>query len=318
MTCVVQARMRSSRLPGKVVADLDGRPMLAFMLNRLRPLAVHQLVVATSDLPTDDPVAEVATASGANVVRGSELDVLDRFRLTLEHFPSEAVVRLTADCPLVDPAVVAAVIERHRATDADYTSNTLLRDFPKGLDVEVMSASALRTAASEASDSDEREHVTPFLYRRPERFRLVALRGPLPCGNERWTVDTSEDLERIRRMVAGLRTHAAGWQDFLSVAPSSGGPGPTQVWLRPAVADDAPSVPTPHDDPGRRIWVCVRNDRPIGWVRVEVIDGKGQALLGPGDLGAETEAEVITALRRVLAQELQVQTLTFAGSGNAP
>src|SRR5438093_41742 len=185
--CVVQARMGSRRLPGKVVADLAGRPMLRFMLERLDGLGMP-VVVATSDLDRDDPVAEVATTAGASVVRGPEDDVLARFRLALEQHPVDHVVRLTADCPLSDPKIVQAVLELHEARHADYTCNVLPRTFPKGLDVEVARVDSLRIADREATDAREREHVMPFLYRRPSRFRLADLRG-LDVGMARIDVD---------------------------------------------------------------------------------------------------------------------------------
>src|SRR5205823_13375067 len=174
---VVQARMGSTRLPGKVLADLGGRPMLQFMLERLRRLPVSELVVATSTEPGDDAVAALGATLGVRVVRGPEHDVLARFEQALEAHPAEHVVRLTGDCPLADPEVIVATLELHHERHADYTSNVIPRTFPKGLDVEVARAEALRVAAAEAEDPAEREHVMPFLYRHPERFRLATLRG---------------------------------------------------------------------------------------------------------------------------------------------
>src|SRR4051812_28949414 len=184
--CVVQARTGSSRLPGKVLADLGGRPMLRFLLDRLGGLGHHRadVVVATSTEPRDDPIAEIARDAGRPVVRGSEHDVLDRFVAALDAFPARDVVRITADCPLTDAALIDAVVAHHRAMAADYTTNTLPRTFPKGLDVEVVNADALRSAHREATGPSEREHVMPFFYRRPERFRLANLRNDEPLGDE--------------------------------------------------------------------------------------------------------------------------------------
>jgi spore coat polysaccharide biosynthesis protein SpsF len=148
---VVQARTGSTRLPGKVLADLGGEPLLAFMLRRLRPIAVDRLVVATSDDRRDDAVAAVAERAGVAVVRGPEDDVLARFAIALDAHPADTVVRLTADCPLVDPDVVDEALALHRRSGAAYTSNTLIRTFPDGLDVEVVSADALTDAASHAT-----------------------------------------------------------------------------------------------------------------------------------------------------------------------
>lgn len=222
---VVQARMGSTRLPGKVLADLGGRPVLELMLDRLARAHVDHLVVATSDLPGDDPVADLATRVGVPVVRGSEADVLGRFLVALDRFPADDVVRLTADCPLIDPLVVDAAVGLHRRTGADYTSNSLERTFPDGLDVEVVRAAALRAAAAEATARDEREHVTPFLHRHPERFRLASLETDEWLGHERWTLDTPADLARLREIVAALRDPVqAGWHDVLAVAGVLDGP----------------------------------------------------------------------------------------------
>ena len=217
--CVLQARMGSTRLPGKVVAELAGRPALAFMLDRLAPLAVDQLVVATSTAAADARVEEVANEKGVAVVRGPEDDVLARFIVALDAYPAMHVVRLTGDCPLMDPALVATALEVHQRDAADYTSNTLVRTFPDGLDVEVVTAAALREANDEAVDAAEREHVTPFVYGRPERYRLANFESGDDLGAERWTLDTAADLDRLREIVAKLdHPVSASWQDLLAVA----------------------------------------------------------------------------------------------------
>ncbi len=222
---VVQARMGSTRLPGKVLADLGGRPVLQLMLERLRRAHLDHLVVATSDGAGDDPVAALAESMGLPVVRGSETDVLGRFLLAVDRFPADDVVRLTADCPLIDPVVVDSAIGLHRRTGADYTSNTLERTFPDGLDVEVVRAVALRQAAADAVDPGEREHVTPFLQHHPERFTFASLETVEQLAHERWTLDTPEDLDRLRAIVAKLDDPVgAGWHEVLAVAGVLDGP----------------------------------------------------------------------------------------------
>lgn len=301
VTCVIQARTGSTRLPGKVLMDLAGRPMLGFMLDRLADLAVDHLVVATSTLSRDDPIEAVARDAGVAVVRGCEADVLARFAAALDEFPATDVVRLTADCPLTDPAIVAAVLARHRATGAAYTSNVLPRTFPKGLDVEVITADVLNAAAAEAVDPTEREHVTPFVQRRPERFRLANVRAHLPLGREWWTVDTAADLERVRSVVARIGNPRASWTEILAAVGAVAGPGPGELWLRPADAADSErllawrndadavrwsATPLPvercdHDrwlqslldDAGRRIWIGEVDGVAVGQVRVDVRTG---------------------------------------------
>ncbi len=215
--CVVQARTGSTRLPGKVLQEIAGRPMLRFMLDRLESLQVDAHVVATSTLARDDAVADIAAAAGWSIVRGSEDDVLARFVGALDVHPAAHVVRLTADCPLSDPRLVEDVIARHLDCNADYTANVFPRTFPKGLDVEVVRTGVLRAAALEATDAGEREHVTPFVYRRPERFRLANLRHDAGLGDERWTVDTAEDLASVRALVARMGDERFSWEDAYKV-----------------------------------------------------------------------------------------------------
>jgi spore coat polysaccharide biosynthesis protein SpsF len=198
---ILQARMSSSRLPGKVLAPVLGQPMIARQVERLRRCRrLDRLVVATSDRPEDDELARACAGLGLEVHRGSLDDVLDRFHGALAAFgPAETVVRMTADCPLADPALIDRVIGAHLETGVDYTSNTpATRTFPHGLDVEVMRASVLETAWREARDPYEREHVTPFIYRHPERFRLGYVSDAPSLAHLRWTVDLPEDLAFVR------------------------------------------------------------------------------------------------------------------------
>lgn len=199
--------MSSTRLPGKVLAEVAGMPMLGRQVERLRRSArLDELVVATSDQASDDAVADYAARLDLSVVRGPLDDVLGRFGLALEAFPEAAVVvRMTADCPLTDWRVLDAVIEHRAATKADYASNTPpVRTYPHGLDIEVMTAAALRTALFEAADPYEREHVTPFLYRNPKRFRIESLSQTPSLADLRWTVDHPEDLDFVRHVYGAL------------------------------------------------------------------------------------------------------------------
>ena len=203
---VLQARMSSTRLPGKVMADVAGEPMLARQVERLRrSRRLDRLALATSDDPSDDALAALGERLGLDVVRGPLADVLARFLMALDRFPStEVLVRLTADCPLTDWRVLDATVDRHVETDADYTSNVAARTFPHGLDVEVARPQALRTAGSEATSAHDREHVMPFLYGRPERFKLASITRTPSLAHLRWTVDLPEDLEFVRHVYATL------------------------------------------------------------------------------------------------------------------
>lgn len=220
VVAVVQARMGSSRLPGKVLADVAGETMLVRVVTRLaRARWVDAVVVATSTLPADDAVAEEAARLGVAVFRGSEDDVLDRYLGAARREGADWVVRVTADCPLVDPELVDGLVARFAEAGPDYASNSLERTYPRGLDVEVFTRAALETAAAEATSTHERVHVTPFLYQHPERFRLLSVTAP---GGEdhshlRWTVDTAEDLELARRLYRRLGGDGFGWRDALAV-----------------------------------------------------------------------------------------------------
>lgn len=201
---VVQARMSSSRLPGKVLAPVLGRPLLAFELERAARARLDALVVATSDEAADDPVAALAEREGLRCFRGSLGDVLDRFYRAAAPMHPEHVVRLTADCPLIDPAVVDRVVRVHLEGGYDYTSNTLRRTFPHGEDTEVMRFPALERAWREATSAYDREHVTPYLYRNAERFRLGSVEAQEDRSQLRWTVDYAEDLEFVRAVYEAL------------------------------------------------------------------------------------------------------------------
>lgn len=191
---VLQARTSSSRLPGKVMMPLAGAPMLARQIERIaRARMLDGLVVATSDRADDDCVAELAATAGAGVFRGSLEDVLDRyFRAALAYRPSH-VVRLTGDCPLADWEVIDAAVSFMIQGGFDYASNTLEPTWPDGLDVEVVTYAALEAAWREAADTVEREHVMPFVTRRPDRFKLGSLRNQIDLSEMRWTVDEPAD-----------------------------------------------------------------------------------------------------------------------------
>jgi spore coat polysaccharide biosynthesis protein SpsF len=197
---ITQARMTSTRLPGKVLMTAGGRSMLAHHVLRLRRAGLP-VYVATTANATDDPIVAAATELGVEVHRGSEDDVLARFAGTIEEFGLDTVVRVTSDCPLIDGAVVARGVEAFEAAGDPglYLSNTLERSYPRGFDFEVFSAAALLDAHRHAHSPAEREHVTPYLYsgRHPTR----ALRRAGDASRYRVTLDTADDFELIRRLI---------------------------------------------------------------------------------------------------------------------
>ena len=201
---VLQGRMSSSRLPGKVLADVVGMPMIGRQVERLRrSKRLDALVLATSNQAADDPLADYCNSLGIGVIRGPLHDVLTRFTMVLDAFPQASLLtRLTADCPLTDWRVLDEVIGR--LDQADYVNNTAERTFPHGLDVEAMRAETLWIAAAEATDAYDREHVTPFIYRHPERFRIAGLTRTPSLAHLRWTVDYPQDLDFARHVYGAL------------------------------------------------------------------------------------------------------------------
>jgi spore coat polysaccharide biosynthesis protein SpsF len=202
---ILQARTSSTRLPGKVLADMVGAPMIVRQLERIRlARMIDDVMVATSVDASDDALASAVAASGVKVVRGSLEDVLDRFAVAARNAMPLHVVRLTGDCPLVDPDVLDAVVAHHLVSRADITSNAYEPTFPDGLDVEVMRADVLFAAAERATKKFEREHVTPFIYDPKQKFRVVHYRAPVDLSGLRWTVDEPEDLTFVREVYSAL------------------------------------------------------------------------------------------------------------------
>jgi spore coat polysaccharide biosynthesis protein SpsF len=196
LLAIVQARISSTRLPGKVLMPLLGEPMLLRQLERVsRASLLDGIVVATSTDTSDNAVQSVCAAAGYAVFRGSLDDVLDRFYRAAVENGAEDVVRLTADCPLTDPKVIDDVIRLHLDGGFDYTSNVMPPTFPDGLDIEVMRFGVLRDAWGEAHLPHEREHVTQFILQRPERFRLGCLLAERDLSGLRWTVDEPADYQ---------------------------------------------------------------------------------------------------------------------------
>lgn len=202
---ILQARMSSQRLPGKVLEPVLGEPLILRAIERISSAtALAGLVLATSTDPSDDRLAEAVEAAGVRVHRGSLNDVLSRFIEVVDRYRPETVVRLTGDNVLADPAVIDRVIATHHRAGADYTSNVLERTFPRGLDVEVIQANALYAVNDLVTDRDEREHVTLGIYHRPKRFSLHSVVQEQDNSDLRWTVDYAEDLAFARSVFEAL------------------------------------------------------------------------------------------------------------------
>lgn len=205
---IVQARMSSTRLPGKVLKPVLGRPLLSYQMERLfRSKRITSWVVATSTDQSDDPIAEFCSASRINIFRGSLSNVLERYYLCAKQYSAANVLRITGDCPLVDPAVIDEMTAQFITSydSYDYLSNSLVRSYPRGLDAEVFKFSALEMAYRNAkNDPYASEHVTPYIYDNPKIFKTGSYKNSTDLSAHRWTVDTAEDFELIQRIITAL------------------------------------------------------------------------------------------------------------------
>lgn len=211
VVAIVQAHMGSTRLPGKVLRDIGGQTMLAWVVRRSqRASLLNEVTVACSTLPDDDAIVEECSRLGVRCYRGSDGDVLDRFHGAALAFGADSVVRITSDCPLIEPEVVDKVIAVFLRSGADYASNTIDRSYPRGLDTEAFKKSCLDRAWSEAHEPHQRAHVTPYFYEMPELFKNVQVRGEVDISHLRWTVDTKEDYD----FVSAIYSHLSNQEDF--------------------------------------------------------------------------------------------------------
>jgi spore coat polysaccharide biosynthesis protein SpsF len=219
VVAIIQARMGSTRLPGKVLRDIAGDTMLARVVRRAQlARSLSAVVVATSVAPSDDAIVAECARLGVPVFRGHEQDVLDRYWQAACAHQADVVVRITADCPLVDPGVVDQVVAAFRDARPDYASNVLERTYPRGLDTEVMALATLEQTWREADRPYQRAHVTPYIYQNPDRFRLLSVRADADYSAYRWTVDTPEDLAFVQAVYARLRDKpAAPWTVVLTL-----------------------------------------------------------------------------------------------------
>jgi spore coat polysaccharide biosynthesis protein SpsF len=229
VVAIIQARMGSTRLPGKVVRDIGGRSMLARVVRRTqRTTQLHEVVVATTGETADDIIVAECRKLSVPCFRGEEQDVLDRYYQAAHAFQADAVVRITSDCPLIDPEVVDKVVLAFLSVQPDYASNTLVRTYPRGLDTEAMTLHALECAWQRASETYQRVHVTPYLYQHPDQFKLVSVTNDQDLSAFRWTVDTVEDLEFVRNVYGKLGDDGAfSWTSVLALLAR--GPQLTEV-----------------------------------------------------------------------------------------
>ena len=205
---ILQARVSSSRLPGKVIRPILGEPMLVRQIERiLRARLIDKLIVATSSQSEDDVIEHLCKKIGIECFRGSLNDVLDRFYQATRPYNPQHVVRLTGDCPLTDPDVIDRLISFHLGGDYDYSSNALEPTYPDGLDAEVMKLSSLEQAWREADNTACREHVTLFLYQHPQLFKIGVEKNLVNLSHLRWTVDELKDFELVEKIYQYFYSH---------------------------------------------------------------------------------------------------------------
>ena len=216
--CIIQARMGSSRLPGKALMKSDsGKPLLYYVINQLRYCSkVKNLVIATTTNQEDDEIEKFANNNSINVFRGKEKDVLDRYFQCAKKYSFSTIVRITADCPLIDPQIVDKVIEQFFSENYDFATNTLTRTFPIGTDVEVFSFSALNKAWENAQLPSEREHVTPYFHNK-ENFKIINVENDKNISNLRLTVDRIEDFELIKQILNNISINPIHLEDVLEL-----------------------------------------------------------------------------------------------------
>lgn len=207
IVAIIQARMTSTRLPGKIMKKVLDKTLLEYQLERVsRSRLIDEVVVATTVNKTDDVIVDLCENLNYSFYRGSEDNVLSRYYEAAKNTNADIIVRLTSDCPLLDPEVIDQVIELfiQKRSNFDYVSNTLIRSYPRGMDTEVFSMGTLYKAYINAKDISAKEHVTSYIYSNPKEFKLENLKCASDLSVHRWTVDTEEDFELIKRIIENL------------------------------------------------------------------------------------------------------------------
>ena len=217
--CIIQARMGSTRLPGKVMMKVDKtNTILSHVINQLKnSKKIDRLIIATTDLQEDDIIVNHAKILKTDLFRGNAVDVLDRYYQCAKKFSSEIIVRITADNPLIDPDIVDDVINQFLKNSFDYITNANPRTYPYGTEVEVFSFQALEEASNNAENPSEREHVTPYFHNNKEEFKISNIKLTENLSHLRWTVDRENDLKFVKKIISEIKNRPILMQDIIKL-----------------------------------------------------------------------------------------------------
>ena len=217
--CIIQARMGSKRLPGKVMMQVDKHnPSISYTLNQIKFCKkINDVIVATSTKKEDDILVDYLEKNKINIFRGKSDDVLDRYYQCAKEKQFDNIVRITADCPLIDPVIVDSVIEQFEKSKVDYISNVHPRTFPDGCDVEVFSFTAIENAWKNATLPSEREHVTPYIWKNSEKFSIDNYQNHKNLSKLRWTLDYNDDLILIRKIITEVNSRPITLNQILTL-----------------------------------------------------------------------------------------------------
>lgn len=207
VAAIIQARMTSTRLPGKVLKEVLDKPLLEYQIERVRKSKlINEVIIATTTNSTENPIIEFCDRLNINYYRGSEENVLERYYNAALKYNADIIVRLTSDCPVIDPFEIDKAINYYleNQNSFDYVSNTLIRTYPRGMDTEVFPFTILEKTYNEAKQQHEKEHVTPYIYSNPDKFRLGFVSYHKDISKYRWTVDTEEDFTLISKIIEAL------------------------------------------------------------------------------------------------------------------
>ena len=217
--CIVQARIGSTRLPGKVMLNIDEKnPVLYYVLEQLSSCKlIDKIIVATTTLDEDDVIKNFVNSMNVNIFRGSSDDVLDRYYQCAKKFSIDTIVRITADNPLIDPTIVDDLIKKFTLNSYDYLTNAHIRTFPYGTEVEIFSFKALEKAWKNAKKPSEREHVTPYFYNNSQSFRNYNQENSKNLSNLRWTIDRENDFLLVKSIVSKIKKRPILMNDILDL-----------------------------------------------------------------------------------------------------